>query len=113
MSDSNRNFPDEFMPNPDERGLLILVKMDNLFCYLGKDNRGISTEEELDFNSCYKHEDFDSLCFYENDHNGIIEKINSLKEDYTYVRLLDVVRDDGMFVIDYDLTDKYIGRGLI
>ena len=111
--DKGLNIIDEFIPNPDETGLLILAKMDGLYCYIGKDNKGLSTDEELELNSSYKHQDFDELIFFKNDHEGIIDKINTIKTKYSYVRLLDVVRDKDMFIIYNDLTDDYIRIGQI
>ncbi len=104
---------DEFISNPDEKGLLILIKKDNEYQYIDSTNNIIASNEMLELNAGYKHKDFDMLSFFKDDSSGILDVINKLNKDHTYVRLLNVVRDNGMFFIDYDYTDDYIEMGHI
>lgn len=103
---------DELILNPDEVGFLIMIKTNQGYCYVGKNNKKIKLKNKLPMHIDYDY--LNKLVLFEDDgDSGVLDTFKEYEKIFDTVYLLSVFRDNGDTIIESDDTEAYRNIDLI
>lgn len=103
---------DELVLSPDEVGFLIMIKTNEGYCYIGKNNKDVKLRSQLPLHIGYDY--LNKLVFFEDDgDSGVLETFKDYEKIFSAVCLLSVFRNKGKTIIESDETEDYKELNLI